>query len=99
MKKLFFLCLLFFFLLKVTPFAQNSGRGFSFQGIARDANGNIRKNETIKIKFEIKDNNNLIWSEESLISTDDFGTFNTIIGSETKSSTCQGCVNSFKDII
>ena len=61
----------------VTIFAQN---GISFQGIARDPQGNAIVNKTISVKFTIGS-----FTETQNITTDNFGVFSTTIGSVNKS--------------
>ncbi len=66
--------LLFFFaFMSVAVFAQN---GISFQGIARDPQGNAITGQTIKVKFTIGS-----FQEEQDIATDNFGVFSATIGS------------------
>jgi microcystin-dependent protein len=66
--------LLFFFaFMSVTIFAQN---GISFQGIARDPQGNAITGQTIQVKFTIGS-----FVETQDIATDNFGVFSATIGS------------------
>jgi len=82
MKKIFFL--LFLFLLFYTSFAQNnSGRGFSYQALARDANGEVRTKQDIKLKFSflyIATAGNADYVEEHTTKTDAFGVFSVVLG-------------------
>ncbi|NOR75167.1 MAG: hypothetical protein GQ525_08400 [Draconibacterium sp.] len=71
MKSTFLLFFLFF--IGATVVAQN---GISFQGIARDPQGNAITGQTISVKFTIGS-----FSETQNISTDNFGVFSTTIGS------------------
>lgn len=67
--------LLFVFLLSsVAIMAQN---GISFQGIARDPQGNAIAGQTISVKFSIGDD----FSETQNLETDNFGVFSATIGS------------------
>ncbi len=65
--------LLFFSFLSVAVFAQN---GISFQGIARDPQGNAITAQTISVKFTIGS-----FVETQNIATDNFGVFSATIGS------------------
>lgn len=71
MKSTFLLFFLFF--IGATVVAQN---GISFQGIARDPQGNAITGQTISVKFTIGS-----FSETQNINTDNFGVFSTTIGS------------------
>ena len=71
MKKSTLLLIVLF--LSFNLFAQ---KGISFQGIARDPQGNAITNENISVKFTIGS-----FSETQNISTDDFGVFSATIGS------------------
>ncbi len=62
-----------FFIFGITLFAQN---GISFQGIARNPQGNAIVNKTIKVTFTIGD-----FKETQNIATDNFGVFSATIGS------------------
>lgn len=65
----------------------NSGRGFQYQAVARDANGNIRQNQQIDIKFSFSAGVNastIHWAESHAPTTDAYGTFSVIIGEGTK---------------
>lgn len=72
MKKAFLLlCVLF---LSSNLFAQ---QGISFQGIARDPQGNAIVNKDIKVTFHIGTS----FTEEKTVKTDEFGVFSHTIGS------------------
>ena len=62
-----------FFIFGITLFAQN---GISFQGIARDPQGNAIVNKTISVKFTIGS-----FTETQNLETDNFGVFSAVIGS------------------
>lgn len=64
-----------------TLFSQNNG--LSFQGIARNGDGDALSGQTIKIRFSIgeKDEANPFSEVQSGINTDAFGVFSAIIGS------------------
>jgi len=72
MKKFTFLLIVFF--ISFNLFAQ---KGISFQGIARDAQGNAITGQSISVKFTIGS-----FSETQNLDTDDFGVFSATIGSE-----------------
>ena len=71
MKKLALLLIVLF--VSFNLFAQ---KGISFQGIARDAQGNAITGETVTVIFEIGD-----FTETQNLTTDDFGVFSATIGS------------------
>jgi len=84
MKKIYLLtivCLFFY-----ATYAQNSGRGFNFQAVARDANGNILIEKNIELKFSLLRDGATVtadYAETHQLKTDAFGTFSAIIGSKT----------------
>lgn len=64
-------------------FAQNSGKGFNYQAIARDLNGQVLQNETITLRFSLIPGqfvNDPTWQELQLAVTDDFGAFSLVVG-------------------
>src|SRR5690606_20781303 len=65
--------LYFFSSISVAVFAQN---GISFQGIARDPQGNAITGQTVQVKFTIGS-----FVETQDIATDNFGVFSATIGS------------------
>jgi microcystin-dependent protein len=65
--------LLFFLCFGISAYAQN---GISFQGIARDPQGNAIVNKTIPVKFTIGS-----FTESQNLATDNFGVFSATIGS------------------
>lgn len=66
--------LLIVLLASIHLFSQN---GISFQGIARDQNGNALVKKEIQVKFTIGS-----FIEEQKLTTDDYGVFSATIGSE-----------------
>ncbi len=85
MKKILPLIILCF--ISISMLAQNSGRGISYQAVARDANGNIRKSENIELRFSLlkeSSTGTVYWSERHNVNTDAYGTFAVIIGTGTK---------------
>ncbi|MCX6272065.1 MAG: hypothetical protein NTU44_12760 [Bacteroidetes bacterium] len=72
--------------------AQNSGSGFSFQAIARDASGAIRKNEPIVIQFSLLKGSatgEAQWVETHSVNTDLNGIFSVIIGKGERQTSIQ----------
>ncbi len=68
----------------------DQGKGFSFQGVARDNDGKALANEEIDIRFKIIDSEAVVaFSEEHNLTTDPYGVFVATIGSTG---------GSFKDI-
>ncbi len=63
-------------------FAQNSGKGFSYQAIARDINGQVLQNETVTLRFSLIRQNETepTWQEKQATITDEFGAFSLTIG-------------------
>jgi hypothetical protein len=91
MKKNRIIIVIVFVLLPLLANAQFTQRGFNFQGIARDLEGKAISNENVEIKFTIyPDGGGTSWSEEQTLTTDGFGVFTAIIGSNQP--------NSFKNI-
>jgi len=67
----------------------------NYQGVARNAVGNVLSNKTIGIKLSIRDinaNGTIVYSETRTIRTNNFGLFTIAIGS-TGSSTTTGNIN------
>lgn len=80
MKKTFlsFLILLF----AIGSFAQ-SPQSFNYQAVARDAGGNILSNQTIGVKFSLRQGSStgtIVYSETFTPTTNQFGLFATAIG-------------------
>ena len=71
-----------FILLLFQPIIAQNSRGFSYQAVARDANGIIQPNTNINIEFSILDNSQTQIYEENHIGvqTNDFGLFALTIG-------------------
>ena len=63
-----------FFVFNLATFAQN---GISFQGIARDVQGNAIANQSIEVIFSIGNS----FTETQNLQTDNFGVFSAVIGS------------------
>jgi len=84
--------LLGLFLLLITSIAYSqSPAGINYQAVARDANGELLKNQTIKVQFTILQGANLssaaaVYTEEhSSVSTNQYGLFTLVIGNGTPS--------------
>lgn len=73
-----------FSLLTLSLHAQNEQKGFSFQGFARDFDGAAYSSASITAKFSIYPNgeSTIEYTEEQSLTTDAYGVFNAIIGSE-----------------
>ena len=84
MKKIYLLtivCLFFY-----ATYAQNSGRGFNFQAVARNAEGIIRAKDTVKLQFSFLPGSSTAaatYTETFTTTTDVYGTFSVMIGSGT----------------
>ncbi|MCB9307518.1 MAG: tail fiber domain-containing protein [Lewinellaceae bacterium] len=78
------LSLLFFLLVASFPlFSQNAPQGFNYQSIVRDANGDQLVNQTVTLLFSIRSgapNGPISYSEKQVVSTNDFGLVNLVIG-------------------
>ena len=64
-------------------FAQNAAdsRGISFQGIARDASGNVFASKTVNVTFTIQNGTTTVYQEtQNGLTTDVAGVFSTVIG-------------------
>jgi microcystin-dependent protein len=96
MKNSFFLIVLF--LCAIMTFAQNSGRGFSYQAVARGGDGQVKPSTNIEIRFSLLPNGAAItpdWQETQVATTDEFGVFALTIGKGIKSA---GSFAKFGDI-
>lgn len=80
---------LLFFSFSTFVLAQAPPQGINYQGIARDANKKALSAQSISIKFEILDNANAIEFTEQhvgLITTNAFGLFTVVLGSQNNPS-------------
>ncbi|AEE53211.1 phage tail protein [Haliscomenobacter hydrossis] len=96
MKYLYFFCFLLFFIAGLN--AQNSGRGFSYQAVARGSDGQVKAKEHIEIQFTLLTNAQAVtasWQETQMATTDEFGIFSMTIGKGIKSG---GTVAKFTDV-
>ena len=79
--------------------AQDS-RGFSFQGIARDASGNIYGSKSIALTIYLENGStpsSAVYKETQNITTDAYGVFSAIIGKGTAASGT-GLVGAFSNV-
>lgn len=63
-----------------------SPQQFNYQGVARDAGGNILANQTISVQFSLHDaspTGTIEYQETHALTTNQFGLFNTAVGSGT----------------
>lgn len=86
MKKIFIYS--FFLLLYGGPYSLygQNGKGFSYQAIARDANGAVLANSSVNLRFQIRDGSSIgpvSYQEAHSLTTNDYGLFSTIIGKGT----------------
>ena len=83
MKNLFILCSIL--LLQQLSYAQ-SNPGFNYQAVARDANGQVMKNQQLELRFSIIldnsgiGNGTIIYRERHQPTTNEYGLFSTIVG-------------------
>jgi len=78
--------------------AQNSGRGFNYQAIARDINGQVLQNEMVILQFGLYAGQTVTepaWQELQVATTDEFGAFSLTVGHGQKSG---GTLNSYEDL-
>lgn len=74
------LTFIYLFFLTFLSFSQ-SPDGFSYQSIVRDALGNLKKNQSVSIIFEIIDASNAVkYTESHTTTTNDYGLVNLVIG-------------------
>src|SRR5688572_18502505 len=77
-----FICLISFCSLSYSQAPQK----INYQGVVRDANGSIKPNSNVSIQLKLHYDNpsgEVIYQEEHMISTNDFGLFNIQIGTGT----------------
>ncbi len=69
-------------LISISSFSQNSGKGFNYQAIARDINGQVLQNETVTLRFSLIRQNEIdpTWQEKQATICDEFGAFSLTIG-------------------
>ncbi len=78
--------------------AQNSGKGFNYQAVARDLNGQVLQNQTIILRFSLIPGqyaSDPTWQEMQLANSDEFGAFSLIVGHGQRTG---GTVANYADI-
>lgn len=96
MKKLFFCCLLLASML--LSFTRNSGKGFSYQAVARNSDGQVKAKELVDIQFTLLPGPQAVtpaWQETHSVMTNEFGLFSLVIGKGAKSG---GSAATFGDV-
>lgn len=96
MKKLFLL--IFITIICSGVYAQNSGKGFSYQAVARNTDGQVKASENIEIQFSLLPDafaQQPTWAEIHVATTDEFGVFSLTIGKGIKSG---GTVNQYTEV-
>jgi hypothetical protein len=73
---------LFLVLFSTILMAQNSGKGFNYQGVARTIDGQPRGSENIELRFSLipEIGMNPAWVETHVTTTSPFGVFAVIVG-------------------
>ncbi|MBN1132720.1 MAG: tail fiber domain-containing protein [Bacteroidales bacterium] len=77
MKKLL---LLFTGLILSLGLLSQAPRGFNYQAVARDVNGNPISGQALSVRIGILQNEELIWQEEHNVTTSNLGLFTLIVG-------------------
>ena len=73
---------IFIYIISSSAYSQ-APEAFNYQGIIRDAGGQIMANKTITVKADIMDapvSGNVVYSEDHSVLTNKFGLFNIAIG-------------------
>lgn len=86
-KNLTLLCFAILFIIGI--YGQNSGKGFNYQGIARNSKGEVLASSSITLKFSLltsQASTSPAWQETQTVTTDQFGTFAVNIGKGTKTN-------------
>ncbi len=84
------------FLFNPATFAQTRA-GFTYQAVARDAEGNPLVSQDLKVRLVIADNGEVVWQEDHDVQTSKFGLFSLIVGSDEAYGQ-SGMVETFDDI-
>lgn len=95
-KNLIFCCLLFAGVL--LSFAPNSGKGFSYQAVARGSDGQVKAKENVEVQFTLLPGPQAatpVWQETHSVATNEFGLFSLVIGRGSKSG---GTASTFTDV-
>ena len=97
MKKFFIVIVVFF--ISASVFAQgNSGLGFNYQAIVRDADGFVLSKQSVELRFSLMPGQQATqasWVETHKATTDVYGTIGVIVGKGTKA---EGVAATFKDV-
>jgi len=97
MKKTIVISLLVFLACSVLM-AQNSGKGFNFQAVARNSDGSVKAEQTIQLLISIYpsfDKTAVLYSENNAANTDKFGVFSLVVGHGVFEA---GSASSFEEI-
>ena len=83
--------------LQPVTIAKNSGKGFNYQGVARDADGAPKASEEIYLRFTLipSEGTAATWIETTETVTSPFGVFSVTIGKGDKAG---GIAETFKDV-
>ena len=65
----------------VSAFGQN---GFAYQAVIRDANGELVTNKSVEVKFALKHDNTVYYSEKQTVTTNEFGNIQVTVGNGEK---------------
>lgn len=77
---------------------QNSGKGFNFQAVARNADGSIQSEQAVQLSISIyptDEKTAVLYQENHTVNTDKFGVFSLVIGKGTYEA---GSAVSFEEI-
>lgn len=83
MKRFYTYLLMFLLAGTSVSMAQSSSNGFNYQGVARDADGEVLSNINLLLEVSLysdADQIDLLWREGHSITTNEFGVFATVIG-------------------
>lgn len=87
-----------FLVISSTTFAQNSGKGFSYQAVVRDADGQPKISSNIELQFSLLPGSQATtpsWQETQMATTDGSGVIALLVGKGIQSG---GSANEFKEI-
>ena len=99
MKRFYTYLLMFLLAGASLSMAQSSSNGFNYQGVARDADGEVLSNINLLLEVSLysdADQTDLLWREGHSITTNEFGVFATVIGQGV--TTGDGDALSFRSI-
>ena len=77
---------------------QNSGKGFNFQAVARNADGSVQSAQVVQLSIGIyptDEETAVLYQENHTVTTDKFGVFSLVIGKGIYEA---GSAASFEDI-